>query len=91
MARLGMASCLGSQNLVEDGANCGFANGVNNAVAGVKPVLGPLANNGGETNPTPCSAACSPAIDAGDTTLTTNQRHSCRHQAAGRRHGRLEG
>ncbi len=70
-----------NHNLVEDGANCGFANGVNNTITGVDPVLGPLANNGGETD-THALLGGSPAIDAGDTTLTTDQRGVTRPQGA---------
>ena len=48
--------------------------------APLDPRLGPLQNNGGPT-PTRALLAGSPAIDAGDTTLTTDQRGVVRPQA----------
>ena len=67
-----------SYNLVEDGDTCRItADGVNNTIEGVDPQLGPLANNGGGTE-THALLDGSPALDAGDTTLTTDQRGASR-------------
>jgi hypothetical protein len=63
-----------SYNLVEDGDTCRItADGVNNTIEGVDPQLGPLADNGGSTQ-THALLPGSPALDAGATTLTTDQR-----------------
>jgi hypothetical protein len=55
----------GSHNLVQDAASaCGLSNGTNGNLAGIDPLLGPLANNGGSTL-TFLLLAGSPAINAG--------------------------
>ena len=59
---------------------CGFVGGVNNNLVTV-PFLLPLADNGGPTQ-THALALDSPAIDAGDTSLTTDQRGVARPQGA---------
>ena len=71
-------------NLVRiTGNSTGLVNGVNNDLVGtvaapVNPCLGPLTNNGGPT-PTLALLPGSPALDAGDDTLTgTDQRGSAR-------------
>ena len=64
----------GGHNLIETQSGpCSFVNGTNGNIVGSDPVLGPLADNGGPTF-THALLAGSPAIDAGDTTLTTDQR-----------------
>ncbi len=63
----------GGHNLVQTQSGCGFTNGVNGNIVGQNPMLGPLANNGGDTQ-THLPNAGSPTIDAGDTALTTDQR-----------------
>ncbi|MCB0133679.1 MAG: hypothetical protein KDD75_01040, partial [Caldilineaceae bacterium] len=69
----------GGHNLVESLINCPITNGVNGNIVGEDPMLGPLADNGGPTQ-TRALLAGSPAIDAGDTTLTTDQRGVARPQ-----------
>lgn len=75
----------GGHNLVESQAaasnDCGFVNGANGNIVGSDPQLIPLANNGGSTQ-THALLAGSPAIDAGDTTLTTDQRGEPRPSGA---------
>lgn len=63
----------GGHNLVQNPGNCGFVNGANGNVVGQDPLLGSLRNNGGPTR-THALLSGSPAIDAGDTTLPTDQR-----------------
>ncbi len=76
----------GAYNLVEsDSDRCdmmwfGLPNNNNNLV-GVDPNLGPLANNGGDTQ-THLPQLGSPVINAGDTTLTADQRGISRPQGA---------
>ena len=65
-------------NLVEDTSGATFTPQAND-LTGVDPLLGPLADNGGETN-THALLGGSPAIDAGDTSLTTDQRGVTRPQ-----------
>lgn len=60
-----------SYSLIEDGG-CGITNGVNNNLTG-DPLLGALQNNGGAT-PTHALLEGSIAIDAGNSTLPTDQR-----------------
>ena len=60
-------------NLVQNPGNCGFTNGVNGTIVGQDPLLGALRDNGGPTR-THALQTGSPAIDAGDTDLTTDQR-----------------
>jgi parallel beta-helix repeat protein len=70
----GTAAAGSSNNLIEDsGSACGLSNGSNGNIVGQDPNLGALANNGGPTQ-THALLAGSPAINAGDTTLTTDQR-----------------
>jgi hypothetical protein len=69
----------GGHNLVETQSACGFTDGVNGNIVGSDPVLGPLDDNGGPTE-THALLNGSPAIDAGDTTLTTDQRGVTRPQ-----------
>lgn len=72
----------GGHNLIESqSAFCSFTNGVNGNIVGSDPVLDPLADNGGDTE-THALLAGSPALDAGDTTLTTDQRGVSRPQGA---------
>ncbi len=59
---------------------CGFVGGVNNNLVTV-PFLLPLADNGGSTQ-THALELDSPAIDAGDTSLPTDQRGVARPQGA---------
>ena len=58
---------------METQINCGFVDGVNGSIVGQSANLGPLRNNGGPTL-THALLPGSPAINAGDTTLTTDQR-----------------
>lgn len=61
-------------NLVQTQTNCGFANAVNGNIVGQDPLLDTrLFNNGGPTR-THALLTGSPAIDAGDTELGTDQR-----------------
>lgn len=60
-------------NLVQTQTGCGFTDGVNGAIVGQAPLLGPLANNGGPTK-THALQDTSPALNVGATTLTTDQR-----------------
>ena len=60
-------------NLVQTQDGCGFTDGVNGAIVGQDPLLGALRDNGGPTR-THALQTGSPAIDAGDTDLTTDQR-----------------
>ena len=71
----------GGHNLVQTQANCGFVDGANGNIVGQSANLGLLLNNGGPTL-THALLAGSPAIDAGDTTLTTDQRGITRPQGA---------
>ena len=76
----------GGHNLVETQStgptnSCGFADGVNDTIVGQDPNLGPLANNGGPTQ-THALLTGSPAIDAGDTALTDDQRGVTRPKGA---------
>ena len=64
-------------NLVQNPGNCGFTDGVNGNIVGQDPLLGALRNNGGPTR-THALLTGSPAIDAGDTDLTTDQRGQSR-------------
>ena len=63
----------GGHNLVQTQYNCGFTDGVNGNIVGQPAQLGPLHNNGGPTK-THALLVGSPAIDAGDTSLTKDQR-----------------
>jgi hypothetical protein len=68
----GMADPSSSFNLIGTGG--GLTNGVNSNIVGINdPGLAPLADNGGPTF-THALLAGSPAIDAGNSTLTTDQR-----------------
>src|SRR5262249_45919152 len=77
----GAVSSTSSHNLLGVVGTSGLTGGVNGnkvglASAPLNPRLGPLQNNGGST-PTPEPFPCSPAIDAGDNTLSpgpTDQR-----------------
>ncbi|MDG4594843.1 MAG: C25 family cysteine peptidase [Candidatus Contendobacter sp.] len=71
----------GGYNLVQDPGRCSFTNGVNNNIVGQDPQLDSLASNGGPTQ-THALLPGSPAIDAGSTTLTTDQRGVDRPQGA---------
>ncbi len=62
-------------SLIEDGLTC--VNGTNNNNLSGDPILGPLQDNGGPTQ-THALLAGSPAIDAGDTLETTDQRGEAR-------------
>ena len=63
----------GGHNLVQTQSNCGFTNGINGTIVGQSANLGPLQNHGGPTR-THALLPGSPAINAGDTALTTDQR-----------------
>ncbi len=69
----------GGHNLVQTQNNCGFVDGANGSIVGQDPLLGPLRNNGGPTL-THALLTGSPAISAGDTDLTTDQRGIARPQ-----------
>ncbi len=60
-------------NLVQTQSGCGFVDGTNGNIVGQSANLGPLADNGGGTK-THALLTGSLAINAGDTTLTTDQR-----------------
>jgi hypothetical protein len=61
-------------NLIEDSSTaCGLSNGVKNNIIGQNPLLGPLADNGGPTL-THALLPGSPAINAGNSAETTDQR-----------------
>ena len=64
-------------NLVQTQDDCGFADGVSGNIVGQSANLGPLRDNGGPTR-THALLPRSPAINAGDTTLTTDQRGELR-------------
>ncbi|MEZ5425081.1 MAG: choice-of-anchor Q domain-containing protein [Pyrinomonadaceae bacterium] len=64
-----------SYSLIEMG-NC-FTNGNNNNIV-ADPLLSPLADNGGPTQTSTALMLGSPAIDAGNSNLTTDQRGSLR-------------
>ncbi|MCP4415231.1 MAG: hypothetical protein GY805_01330 [Chloroflexi bacterium] len=69
----------GGYNLIEDDTNsCGLTNG-NNNIIGEDPLLGSLQNNGGDLL-THALLAGSPAIDAGNSAETTDQRGTSRPQ-----------
>lgn len=70
-------------NLVQTQDGCGFTNGDNGTIVGQDqdPLLGVLRNNGGPTR-THALLAGSPAIDAGDTDLNTDQRGYARPSGA---------
>ncbi|SDW52437.1 choice-of-anchor Q domain-containing protein [Thiocapsa roseopersicina] len=68
-------------NLVQTQYSCGFTNGVNGTIVGQNPLLGVLRNNGGPTR-THALLSGSPAIDAGATALTTDQRGYARPSGA---------
>ena len=70
----------GDHTLIEDsGQTCGLTDGANGNIVGLDPVLDVLADNGGPT-PTHALLPGSPAINAGDTTLTIDQRGIARPQ-----------
>lgn len=74
----------GWYSLIEDASHaCGLTNGATGNVIGLDPNLGPLQNNGGNTQ-THALLAGSPAIDAGDddVCLATDQRGVARPQGA---------
>ncbi|MCF7979560.1 MAG: hypothetical protein K9L82_16430 [Chromatiaceae bacterium] len=60
-------------NLVQTQDGCNFTDGDNGTIVGQAPQLGQLRDNGGPTR-THALLTGSPAIDAGDTELTTDQR-----------------
>jgi CSLREA domain-containing protein len=60
-------------NLIENPSGCSLSGATTHNITGVDPLLGPLQNNGGPT-PTRALLAGSPAIDQGNTALTTDQR-----------------
>ncbi|MCB0241692.1 MAG: hypothetical protein KDH08_24380, partial [Anaerolineae bacterium] len=68
-------------NLVQTPGPCISAFTGPGTILNQDPMLGPLADNGGPTQ-TRALLAGSPAIDAGDTTLTTDQRGVARPQGA---------
>ncbi|EGV17622.1 choice-of-anchor Q domain-containing protein [Thiocapsa marina] len=68
-------------NLVQTQAGCDFVGGANGNIVGQDPLLGVLRNNGGPTR-THALLAGSPAIDAGDTDLNTDQRGYARPSGA---------
>ena len=71
----------GGYNLIEDNTNsCGLMNG-NNNIIGEDPLLGSLQNNGGNLL-THALLAGSPAIDAGNSAETTDQRGTSRPQGS---------
>jgi hypothetical protein len=72
-AALLLAPSDAGNNLVQTQDGCGFTNGVNGTIVGQDPLLGALRDNGGPTR-THALQIGSPAIDAGDTDLTTDQR-----------------
>ena len=65
----------GGYNLVEDAGSCSFT--ATGSITGSDPQVGSLANNGGPTQ-THALLTGSPAINAGSTTLTTDQRGAVR-------------
>jgi CSLREA domain-containing protein len=70
----GTVDAASSFNLIGTGGSGGLTDGVNNNQVGVAdPRLGPLAANGGPTS-THALLVGSPAIDAGNSALTTDQR-----------------
>ncbi|GAB4444768.1 MAG: hypothetical protein Kow0031_27200 [Anaerolineae bacterium] len=84
----GSADCYGDinaiigdtgNNLIESQFACGFTDGTDGNIVGDDPQLGPLATNGGDTR-THALLPGSPALDAGSTTLTTDQRGVARPQ-----------
>jgi hypothetical protein len=79
----------GGHNLVRAAGNCPFANGVNGTIVGVDPKLGFLDDNGGPSW-TYDLLPGSPAIDAGDTTLTIDQRGVARPAGAADDIGAIE-
>jgi hypothetical protein len=62
-----------SFNLLGDAGSSGLSNGTQNNLVGIDPLLGPLASNGGPTQ-TMALLLGSPAINAGNSTLTNDQR-----------------
>ena len=70
-------------NLIEGAGSsaCGLVNGVNGNLIGVDPLLAPSSNYGGSTQ-TAALLPGSPAIDAGNACLTTDQRGVARPQVA---------
>lgn len=71
----------GGYNLVETPGTCAASLIGTGDIFGQDPLLGPLADNGGSTQ-THALLAGSPAIDAGNTNLTTDQRGIARPQGA---------
>ncbi len=71
----------GGHNLVGSQLGCGFTDGDNGTLVGEDPLLDILRNNGGPTR-THALLAGSPAIDAGDTDLNTDQRGYARPSGA---------
>jgi hypothetical protein len=67
-------------NLIEGFSACGV-NGVNGNLIGLDPLLGPSGNYGGSTQTTALLPG-SPAIDAGNACLTTDQRGVARPRVA---------
>lgn len=72
-----------SNNLIESSGDnaCGLTNGTNGNIVGADPLLGPLQDNGGPTF-THALLPGSPAINAGDSTETTDQRGVARPQGS---------
>ena len=68
-------------NLIQTQAGCDFVGGANGNIVGQDPLLGVLRDNGGPTR-THALLAGSPAIDAGDTDLNTDQRGYARPSGA---------
>lgn len=70
----------GGYNLIEDATNaCGLTNGVNNNIIGQDPNLGALQDNGGPTL-THALLSGSPALNAGNTSASVDQRGVARPQ-----------
>ena len=68
-------------NLFVDSEGCGFVDGVNNNILS-RPFLEDLADNGGPTQTHAPQLLVSPAIDAGSTGLTVDQRGAARPSGA---------
>jgi CSLREA domain-containing protein len=76
-AATGNGAIISSANNLDSGASCGFT--APGDLSNVDPLLGPLADNGGPTD-TLALSPCSPAIDAGNSNESADQRGVARPQ-----------
>lgn len=76
-AAAGTGSITSGANNLDSGASCGFAKPGD--LSNTDPLLGPLADNGGPTD-TLALSPCSPAIDAGNSNESADQRGVARPQ-----------